>query len=171
MPLLTDFLNNMLGSNGTAATPSGNLADDFSQIAHRIPPDVLSKGLSAAFGSNETPAAGQMVSQMFNASSPEQRAGMLNQLISALGPAASSVLGGALGSANVATPTLTPDQASSVSPSQVQDAVAQAQQHNPGILETLSGFYAQHPVLVQSLGSAALAITLGKVSEHMKSTT
>ena len=170
MPLLTDFLNNMLGSNGTAATPSGNLADDFSQIAHRIAPDVPSKGLSAAFGSNETPAAGQMVSQMFNASSPEQRAGMLNQLISALGPAASSVLGGALGSANVATPTLTPDQASSVSPSQVQDAVAQAQQHNPGILETLSGFYAQHPGLVQSLGSAALAITLGKVSEHMKST-
>ena len=163
MPLLTDFLNNMLGSNGTAATPSGNLADDFSQIAHRIAPDVPSKGLSAAFGSNETPAAGQMVSQMF-------KDALINQLISALGPAASSVLGGALGSANVATPTLTPDQASSVSPSQVQDAVARAQQHNPGILETLSGFYAQHPVLVQSLGSAALAITLGKVSEHMKST-
>ena len=27
MPLLTDFSNNMLGSNGTAATRSGNLAD------------------------------------------------------------------------------------------------------------------------------------------------
>lgn len=170
MPLLTDFLNSMLSSNATAAAPSGNLADDFSQIAHRIPPDVLSKGLSAALGSNETPAAGQMVSQMFGASSPEQRAGMLNQLISALGPAASAVLGGALGQATAATPTVTPAQASGVSPSQVQDAVTQAQQHNPGILDTLSGFYAQHPGLMQSLGSAALAIALGTVSQHMKST-
>ena len=138
-----------------------------------MPTDVLTKGLSAALGSSATPAAGAMISQMFGASSPEQRAAMLNQLASALGPAAGSVLGGVFGgqsaAANGAAPTITADQASQVDPQQVQVAVTQAQQHNPGILDSLSGFYAQHPGLVKTLGGAALAIAMAKISEHMKS--
>lgn len=169
MAILTDILNRYLGSN--AGTASGQLADDFNHVSQNVPSDILSKGLSAAFGSDQTPAAGQMVSQMFGASSPEQRAAMLNQLIAALGPAAGSVLGGALGQANAASgvsPNITPEQASQVDPQQVQVAVNQAQQHNPGIMDSLSDFYAQHPGLVKTLGGAALAIALGKISEHMK---
>jgi hypothetical protein len=169
MAVLTDILNRYLGA-GTGSA-SGQLSDDFSHVAQNVPTDVLSKGLSAAFGSDSTPAAGQMVSQMFGASSPEQRAAMLNQLIAALGPAAGSILGGALGGTATAgvAPTVTPQQASQVDPQQVQDAVTQAQRHDPGIMDTLSGFYAQHPGLVKTLGGAALAIALGKISEHMKS--
>ena len=118
-----------------------------------------------------------MVSQMFGASSPEQRAAMLNQLGAALGPAGASILGGLFGqntavagAAAGVTPTVTPEQASQVDPQQVQDVVTRAQQHNPGILDSLSSFYAQHPGLVKTLGSAALAIILGKMSEHAKST-
>ncbi|GAA0710107.1 hypothetical protein [Dokdonella soli] len=170
MAILTDILNRYLGANAGAA--SGQLADDFSHVAQNVSPDVLSKGLSAALGSDQTPAVGQMVSQMFGASTPEQRAAMLNQLSAALGPAGASVLGGLLGqssAASGATPTISADQASQISPQQVQAAVTQAQQHNPGIVDTLSGFYAQHPGLVKTLGGAALAIALGKISEHMKS--
>lgn len=169
MAVLTDILNRYLGT-GTGSA-SGQLSEDFSHVAQNVPTDVLSKGLSAAFGSDSTPAAGQMVSQMFGASSPEQRAAMLNQLIAALGPAAGSILGGALGGTATAgvAPTVTPQQASQVDPQQVQDAVTQAQRHDPGIMDTLSGFYAQHPGLVKTLGGAALAIALGKISEHMKS--
>jgi hypothetical protein len=167
MAIFNDLLNKVLG--GSAGT--GNLADDFHQVAQNVPPDVLSKGLSAAFNSSQTPDVGQMVSQMFGASSPEQRAGMLNQLSAALGPAATSVLGGLLGQSAVAgaAPTVTPDQASQVSPQQVQAAVTQAQQQNPGIVDSLSGFYAQHPGLVKTLGGAALAVAMAKISEHMKS--
>lgn len=165
MAILTDILNRYLGGNAGAA--SGQLADDFNHVAGNVPSDILSKGLAAAFGSSQTPAAGQMVSQMFGASSPEQRAAMLNQLIAALGPAAGSILGGALGQSN-ATVGVTPEQASQVDPQQVQAAVTQAQQHNPGIMDSLSDFYAQHPGLVKTLGGAALAIALGKISEHMK---
>ena len=170
MPILTDLLNRYLG--GGTGTEPGQLADDFHKIAQNVPTDVLSKGLSAAFGSDETPPAGQMVSQMFGASSPEQRAAMLNQLGAALGPAGASILGGLFGqpAAPGAAPTVTPDQAAQVDPQQVQAVVTQAQQHNPGILDSLSGFYAQHPGLVKTLGGAALAIMLGKVSEHMKTT-
>jgi len=167
MTLFNDLLSKVLGGNAG----TGNLADDFHQVAQNVPPDVLSKGLSAAFNSNQTPAIGQMVSQMFGASSPEQRAGMLNQLSATLGPAGASILGGLFGqsAAAGAAPTVTPDQASQVSPQQVQSAVTQAQQQNPGIVDSLSGFYAQHPGLVKTLGGAALAVAMAKISEHMKS--
>jgi hypothetical protein len=167
MPLLTDLLNRFLGA-GSAGNQQ-QTASDFEQIAQNVGPEVLSKGLSAAFGSNLTPEVSQMVSQLFGASTPEQRAGMLNQLIATLGPAASSVLGGVLQGANIAPgagPAVTPAQASQIDPQQVQAAVSQAQQHNPGIVDALSGFYAQHPGLVKTLGGAALAVALGKISEH-----
>lgn len=167
MALFNDILDKVLGGN------TGQIADDFHQVAQNVPSDVLSKGLSAAFNSDQTPAAGQMVSQMFGASSPEQRAAMLNQLASSLGPAASSVLGGLFAGQSVASggaaPSITPAQASQIDPQQVQAAVTQAQQQNPGIVDSLSGFYAQHPGLVKTLGGAALAIAMAKISEHMKS--
>lgn len=169
MAIITDILNRYLGAG--AGTQSGQLADDFHQVAQQVSPDVLSKGLTAAFGSDRTPEAGQMVSQMFAASSPEQRAAMLNRLGSALGPAGASILGSLFGQGGTAAaaPTVTPDQAARVDPQQVQAAVTQAQQHDPGILDSLSSFYAQHPGLVKTLGSAAMAIILGKISEHVKS--
>lgn len=167
MALFNDILNKVFGGNAD----QGQLADEFHQVAQNVPPAVLSKGLSAAFNSSQTPAVGQMVSQMFGASSPEQRAGMLNKLSAALGPAAASVLGGLLGQPAVAgaAPTVTADQASQISPQQVQTAVTQAQQQNPGIVDSLSSFYALHPGLVKTLGGAALAVAMAKISEHMKS--
>ena len=167
MSLYNDILNRYV--SGNAGAEPGQVADDFHQVAQNVSPEVIGKGLAAAFGSDQTPAAGQMVSQMFGASSPEQRAAMLNHLGAALGPAGASILGGLFGqNVAAAAPTITPEQASQLDPQQVQEVVAQAQQHNPGILDSLSGFYAQHPGLVKTLGSAALAIVLGKMSEHVR---
>jgi hypothetical protein len=165
MALLNDILNRYLGG----ASGTNTIGDDFNHVANNVPPDVLSKGLNAAFGSSSTPAVGQMVAQMFENSTPEQRAAILNHLVGALGPNAGAVLGGLLGQNSGATPpTITPGQAAQVDPQQVQDAVTQAQQHNPGIVDGLSDFYAQHPGLVKTLGGAALTIALAKISEHMK---
>ena len=167
MSLLDSIFERYLGGN---AAPR-QVADDFHQVTQNIPPDVLSKGLNAALDSDRTPAAGQMIAQMFEASTPEQRAAMLNRLVAALGPNAGAVLGGLLGSAAAGAggpPTVTPGQAARVDPQQVQDAVAKAQRQSPDIVGTLSDFYAQHPTLVKTLGSAALAIALGKISQHMK---
>ncbi len=167
MALLNDILNRYLG--GGAA--SGTLADDFSHVAQNVPPDALSKGIGAAFGSSATPDVGQMVAQMFENATPEQRAALLNHLIGALGPKAGAVLGGLLGQSGGqvgANTTVTPDQASQVDPQQVQDAVTRAQQHNPSIVDGLSDFYAQHSGLVKTLGGAALTIALARISQHMK---
>jgi hypothetical protein len=61
---------------------------------------------------------------------------------------------------------VTPEQAGAVTPDQVQQAVTHAEQQNPSIVERVSDFYAQHPALVQTLGSAALTIALAKMAQR-----
>ena len=54
--------------------------------------------LSEAFASDQTPAIGNMVGQLFGQSNSSQQAGVLNQLIGALGPGVMAGLaGGVLG--------------------------------------------------------------------------
>ncbi len=104
----------------TQAVGGGSGAQQFGQIAQNAPSDVLAKGLSAAFASDQTPAIGNMVGQLFGQSNGTQQAGMLNQLLGALGPGVMAGLaGGVLG--RVMSPgqtQITPEQASQLTPQQ-----------------------------------------------------
>ena len=162
MALLNDILSRYTDPTNAAPVAPG----DFDHVAQSVPPDVLGKGISAALTSDQTPPIGSLVGQLFDASSPTQRAGLLNQLMSSLGGSGGGILGSLLG--RPAGQPVTPEQAATIDPSQVQQAVSQAQQTNPGLGDTLGNFYAQHPTLVKTLGGAALAIALGKISQHMR---
>src|SRR5687768_156037 len=86
-----DWINQLSGVlqqyTGAAAAPArSNVQDDFDQIAHSAPPAEIADGLAAAFRSDKTPDFGQMAAQLFSNSSGQQRAGILNTLISAAGP-------------------------------------------------------------------------------------
>jgi hypothetical protein len=142
-------------------------------VAQSASPELVSQGLSEAFRSDKTPPFAQMVGQLFNQANPQQQAGMLNQLLSGLGPTAlaaltqSGALGGLagqLGGGNV----ISPQQATQVSPDQVQEIAAHAEKHNPGVVDQMSDFYAQHSGLVKTLGGAALTIALAKIANGMK---
>jgi len=168
---LMDILQNYVNTGNAA--PAGDAHNHFDQVATSAPPQVVSNGLADAFRSNNTPPFGQMVGQLFGNSNPQQQAGVLNQLISGLGPGVVSALGGGvlgrmLGGAGTSTPQLTPDQAAQLTPDQVQQIATHAEQHNPGIVDTVSGFYAQHPQLVKTLGSAALTVALASMANRMK---
>ena len=159
--------------NVPAGQPSSEeAAGHFDQVAQHAPPDVLSQGISDALRSEQTPPLGEMVSDMFAKASPQQQAGMLNQILGSLGPGALASIGGALGGllgqAGASTPQVTPQQASQISPQQVQDLANHAEQHSPGIFDKLGDFYAQHPQLVKTLGSAALTIALAKMANRMR---
>ena len=158
---LMDILNQVLSSGATRE-------QQFDQAAQAAPTNVLAAGLAHAFRSDQTPAIGEVVGQLFGNSSRQQQAGMLNQILATLGPAAAaSLAGGVLG--NVMTPgssQVTPDQASQLSAQQVQDVVEHAHQVNPGIADSLAGFYAQHSGLIKTLGGAALAIAMVKMKDH-----
>jgi hypothetical protein len=171
---LNGLLQQYLGSSNSQ--PAGNAADHFEQAAQQAPPAVVSQGLADAFRSDQTPPFGQLVGQLFGQANPQQRTGMLQQLLSGLGPGAlgglmgSGALGGLLGS-KAQPQSVTPEQAEKLTPEQVQQIATHAEQHNPGIVDQMSNFYAQHPTLVKTLGSAALSIALAKMAGRMSGRT
>ena len=171
-------LGSLLQQYVGGGSPTANVQEHFDQVAQNAPPEAVSDGLAAAFDSDSTPPFGQMVGQLFGAGNPSQRAGMLTNLIAGIAPAVLSSLASGGGGSGVggilgrlmpggnAPAAVTPEQASNVTPAEVEQIAQHAQQHDPGIVEQMSDFYAQHPQLVKSLGAAALAIVLGKMANR-----
>jgi len=157
-----------------ATAANANPHEHYEEVARSAPPEVLGQSVADAFRSERTPPFGEMVGQMFGQSNPHQQAGVLNQLLHAIGPGVLSALGGGMlgrmagqsGAGGV--PQITPEQASQLTPQQVQEIAAQAEQRDPSVLDKIGGYYAQHPQLVKTLGSAALAIALAGVSNRMR---
>jgi hypothetical protein len=132
---------------------------------------MIADGLAAVFRSNQTPAFGDLVSHLFSQSNGEQKAGLLNQLLSSIGPGTLAQIagGGALaGLLKGAGNEITPGQAQSVSPEIVQQLASHAERSDPSVIDKASAFYAQHPALIKTLGGAALSIALAKVAERQK---
>ena len=156
-------------SGAGAAQAPDTVHDDFEQTAQAVPVGALADGLSAAFRSEQTPEFGQMIGNLFGQSNGQQRAGILNTLISTLGPTiaaqlfARKGLSGLAGLLGGGQTEVTPEQAEQVSPEDVQDIAAHAEKQDPSIIDMVSNFYAEHPTLVKTLGGAALAIALAKI--------
>jgi hypothetical protein len=166
-------LGNVLQQYLGGANPNVDAAqaeNDFDQVAQTVPRATVAQGVTQALRSEQTPPFAQMVSHLFSNSNPDQRAGMLNQLLANIGPSVlSSVAGGALGNLMGAEQArVTPEQANQVSPDQVQELAAKAEQQNPGVVERMGDFYAEHPTLVKAIGGAALAIALGHMAQGMQ---
>lgn len=161
---LGSLLQQFTGANANPAQAE----KDFDQVAQVAPQNQLSQGLRQAFRSEQTPPFSQMAAQLFGNSDPTQRAGMLNQILASVGPGVLASLGGMFGGANAAPAQVTPEQASQITPEQVRQIAEQAEQHNPGIIDRMGDFYAQHPALIKGLGGAALAIALGHMAQGMK---
>lgn len=140
----------------------------FDQVAQNVPSTDLASGLAAAFRSDSTPAFGQMAGQLFGNSSPEQKAGLLNTLIAAAGPALLSGGAGSLLSqlTGGGQQPITPEQAQQISPEAVQDLAAHAEKRDPSIIDQVSGFYSEHPTLVKTLGGMVLSVALAKLANR-----
>ena len=148
--------------------------EHFDQVAQQASPQDLGNGVAAAFRSDATPPFGQMIGDLFGRSNPEQRAGILNQLVQvlgsgALGTVAGGVLGRVLGGTGNAAPTVTPQQAQQISPADAAAIAEHAEKKDPSIMDRAGEFYAQHPQLVKGLGAAALAIALGRMHSSQRS--
>ena len=65
-----------------------------------------------------------------------------------------------LGSETVAT------KAGQVTPAQVRDVAVAAQQGEPGIMDRIGNFYAEHPDLVKTLGAGALMVALARFKNN-----
>ena len=160
---LLDILNQY---TQPTAMPHADVEQHFDQVANEAAPHELAPGIASAFRSDATPDFGSMVGNLFGRSDPQQRAGMLNQILQGVGPGAlgglaGGVLGRVLGNqTGGGATTVTPAQASQISEDDVRAIATGAQQHDDSIVDKLSGFYAQHPTLVKSMGAVALAMVL-----------
>ena len=165
---LSDVLKNYSGSQ---TQNTENAVEHFDQVAQAAPRNVVADGIAAAFRSDQTPAFGNLVSHLFRQSNGEQKAGMLNQLLTSLGPGALAQLTGGSALAELLGGTgreITPDEAEKISPEAVQQIATHAEKKDPSIVDKASAFYAQHSTLVKTLGGAALTIALAKVAERQK---
>jgi hypothetical protein len=161
------MLVQQLRNAGSGPVPP-SAQDRFHQLVENMPQEALSRGLTDAFNSERTPDFGDMVARMFGQANPEQKTHIVNRLLGGLGPMAHNVLNNLglrdLAGDNAAVPpVVSTEQAAKLLPSHVQELATHAKPVNPGIVESMSNFYAQHPVLVKSLGAAALSIILGQV--------
>lgn len=157
---------------GATAAPAEQVKQDYGQVAQHAPADDVGHGLSAAFRSDQTPPFAEMIGKLFGNANPQQQSGMLGSLIGGLSPAVLGSIGGGIGSmfGNKAADgaAVTPAEASQLTPQQVQEIAAKAEQHNPGVIDTMSRFYANHPDLVKTIGSAGLAIAMATIANRSR---
>ena len=154
--------------NASVANPPKNVQQDYQQAADTVPSSHLADALTEAFRSGETPPFAQMISSLFTNSNPDQRAGILNQLLSAVGPG--GLGSGALGSLGAllrgGDGKVSAEQAKQVSPEAVQQLAEHAEKQNPTIIDQAGRFYSQHPKLVQALGAGSLALIMSHLSKR-----
>lgn len=161
-------LSNLMGLlqqyTNPAAANTGKVEQDFEQVSQAAPQSHLAGGLAEAFRSTDTPPFAQMLGTLFSNSNGQQRAGILNQLLSSVGPgAASGILGNLLGGRS----QVTPEQAQQVPPEAIHQLAEQAQKKDPSIIDQASSFYAQHPTLVKALGAGSLALIMSHISRRV----
>jgi len=153
--------------------PPPQTEQDFQQLAPAAPRDSLAHGLAEAFRSDQTPPFGNMLSSLFNQSSGQQKAGVLNALIASIGPSAVSQILSRFGSANHLGPmmegskTVSPELAEQIPSEAIHHAAEAAQKQDPDIVQRVSQIYAEHPTLIQTLGAGALAVVMGKMAHKL----
>jgi hypothetical protein len=168
MDTINDIVNRYSGAPGGAASAPSDPHSDYSEVAQAAPKEVMADALAKTFRSDQTPSFPEMLSNLFRESDPNQRAGLLNQIIRRIGPAALMSIPGLRGLAGAAgqRQNVTPEQANQISPEQVQQVAAHAERSDPSIVDHVSNFYAQHPGVVKALGGAAIAIALRHISQR-----
>ncbi len=162
---LLDDVKNVIGQYSAGTASPADLEAQFHQVVGTANPSAVSQGIAAVLGSNGTEPFGQMVSQLFANGSADQKAGMLNALLASATPEVRAKLGSLIPAA-AATGAVSGAQATSVPADAVSALAQQVHGQNPGVVQELSGFYAQHPTLVKTLGSAAMMLAMRKIAER-----
>lgn len=158
------------GGTAAAAAPAPDVHAHFDQVAQAAPSSAIAEGLAAAFRSDQTPPFSQMVSTLFSNSNGDQKAGMLNHLMSSVSPSMLAEILPMLGLTGLAGKAggaqITPEQAQQVSPQAVQQLASHSEKDDPSIIGSLSSFYAQHATLVKTLGGSVLSVALAKIAQR-----
>jgi hypothetical protein len=159
---LGDLVKQFSGAEGGAAAE---------QTLGSAPQSAIASGLAEVFRSGETAPFAQQASQLFANSNGSQRASVLNTLIAAAGPAVLAKLGSGSPLASLSSGAqggVTPEQAASVNPEEVQALAEHAEKQDPSIIDRISEVYSAHPQMIQALGAAALALAASHITKNQQ---
>jgi hypothetical protein len=107
--------------------------------------------------------------KLFGQSNGEQKAGMLNHLLSSVGPGAVAFLaGGGMLSRFLSggATQVTAEQAQNISPDTVQQLASHVEKSDLSIVDKASSFYSQHPALVKTFGAGVLSVAMVKLAHR-----
>jgi hypothetical protein len=155
---LLDTMKGVLTQYASGTASPANLEADFQQLTQTADPGTLAHGIAAVMRSDQTPPFAQLVSQLFANGSGDQKADMLRALLGAAAPDQQGQIAAALAGAQGGQGTPSSDV--------IQSIAQRVEQSNPGAIDKMSSFYAQHPTLVKTLGSAAMMIAMRKIAER-----
>lgn len=161
MNTLGDLVQRYSGQGGGTAPATQDPHADFQQVSRAAPQTEVARGISEAFRSDRTPPFPQTIANLFSHSDANQRAGLLNRFLGSMGSGTWSGLAGLEGLSSLFQKgSLTPEEASRVSPDQVQQMAAHAEGQKPSIVDEIGSFYAQHPQVLKAAGGLAVTIAL-----------
>ncbi len=165
---LDGVLGRYAGAN--PATMPSTVVEDFGRVVETVPGKALALGLETVFRANETPSLPQMVAELYCRSDAAQRAGILNLLVTDLGPSTvRSLLGterlDGLASLLGRDRFLSPMEAADISPEIVRRLVAEADRKDHAVVEKITGFYADYPRLLRALDPTAQGVFLSGLAE------
>lgn len=161
---LLDQLSGVLGN-----LTGGNLNEQethaqYDQVANTVPRDQLGRSIGTALSQLGTQDVQQQVTNSVGQMTPEQKGGIVQQLLGALGGGAGvGGLGAMLGQLGINQGVANNPQ--SASPDEVGKLAAHAKENNPSIFQEAMSIYAAHPTLVKALGTLAIA----QIANHLRS--
>ena len=128
----TDAIGGLLKQYSGQNVSAADAETHFDQVTNVVPSSALGPAVSDMLRSSRTPPFAQLAAQMFGSANGAQKASVLNELLSAAGPALPSILSGAglggLASNLGAGGTITPEAAQQVPPEVVQQVVCYRKQ-------------------------------------------
>ncbi|HWR52465.1 MAG TPA: hypothetical protein VN428_15240 [Bryobacteraceae bacterium] len=136
---------------------------DFEAVAQRVPRSSLVEGLAAAFRSPDAPGFGHMLSRLFSAANPEQRAGLLAILLTIAPAAVRGDLAGLFGRNR----EVKPEETHKVSPEMVRRVADEAERRDPGVVDRISEFLAEHPRLLKNLDISSLSTAMANIGQRV----
>jgi hypothetical protein len=157
----------------------GDLAKKFTEGEGGVNPEVLNQAPQSAIASgleqvlSQGGAGGfaEQASKLFANSNSSQQASVLNSLMAVAGPAIIAKLGAGSPLAsllNNSNGQVTPEQAATVSPDEVQALAEHAHSEDSSIIGKISEVYSAHPQMIQALGAAAVALAAAHISKSQQ---
>jgi len=167
---LGDLLRSYAGA--AAAEPPASVREDFERVTQTAPRAAVAEALAEAFRSRETPQFCDMVSQLFTNSNSLQKAGVLNRLLTSVGPsllsqlASSGEIPGLQDIVSSPDRVVMPEQAGHVPAETVRQVAAEAEKRDPSVVRSVSDFYAHHPGLAKTLSTVALTVAMIRIATY-----